>query len=396
VKALISIKRDTERGIGFAHLASCRRFATRSLDETTSFDPDGIAAASGHDHAKRQGRDNDAQGYKQEASVLSHILPVARGLARRPFFRESNKYSTMTNAIILCAGLGTRLRPLTNELPKPLVWIGDRPAIAHIVEKLVQGGVDHVVINTHHLAEKFDTKLIASLPVPVDVVHEPHILGTAGGVAGAADALGSGDVIVWNGDILADVDIAELRRSYESEASQGAIAVLVVLPRHAQEARIGEGTVGLDDHGDVVRLRSEVFGEEKRSADYVGVQMIGASLRSRLPAEGCFMADVYLPALRRGERIATTPAVTRFTDLGTVESYLEENLRWLRASNMPSYAGDGSVVQNGVDVMDSVLGECSTVLGHGVLSEVVVWPGATVTAPIDRAIVMRSGEIVHV
>ena len=302
----------------------------------------------------------------------------------------------MTNAMILCAGLGTRLRPLTNELPKPLVWIGDRPALTHIVDRLAQGGVDHVVINTHHLAEKFHDALVETLPLPVRIVHEPHILGTAGGVAGAAEALGSGDVIVWNGDILADVDIGALRRSYEREASQGAIAVLVVLPRHTHEPRIGEGTVGLDDDGHVVRLRGEVFGEEKRSADYVGVQMIGASLRTRLPAEGCFMADVYLPALRRGERIATAATVTRFTDLGTVETYLEENLRWLRESGAASYAGEGSVVHPGVDVVESILGECASVLGHGVLSDVVVWPGATVAAPLERAIVMRSGQIVRV
>ena len=302
----------------------------------------------------------------------------------------------MTNAMILCAGLGTRLLPLTNELPKPLVWIGDRPALAHIVERLAKGGVDHVVINTHHRAEKFDRVLLDALPIPVRVVHEPHILGTAGGVAGAAEALGSGDVIVWNGDILADVDIAALRQSYEHEASRGAIAVLAVKPRHSDEPRVGEGTVGIGDDGRIVRLRGEVFGEEKRSADYVGVQMIGASQRARLPAEGCFMADVYLPALRRGERIGTAGAVTRFSDLGTVDVYLEENLRWLRESGAASFLGEGAVVEAGVDVMDSIIGECASVLGHGVLSDVVVWPGATVNAPLERAVVMRSGEIVRV
>ena len=61
-----------------------------------------------------------------------------------------------------------------------------------------------------------------------------------------------------------------------------------------------------------------------------------------------------------------------------------------------SYAGEGSVVHPGVDVVESILGECASVLGHGVLSDVVVWPGATVAAPLERAIVMRSGQIVRV
>lgn len=296
----------------------------------------------------------------------------------------------MTNAMILCAGLGTRLRPLTNELPKPLVWLGDRPALAHIIDRLARGGVDGVVINTHHLANKFERATLASMPLDVRVVHEPHIRGTAGGVAGAAKALGPGDVIVWNGDIVADVDITALRNSYEREATSGAIAALAVAPRHAK----GEGTVGLGEDGRVVRLRGEVFGEEAGSVDYVGVQMIGASLRARLPEEGCFMADVYLPALRRGERVATTAVATRFTDLGTVDAYLEENLRWLRDSGANAYVGPGAAVDTSVTVVGSIVGAGATVRGHGELRDVVVWPGATVTAPLARAVVMTNGDVV--
>jgi len=298
----------------------------------------------------------------------------------------------MTNAMILCAGLGTRLRPLTNELPKPLVWIGDRPALAHIVEKLQRGGVDNLVLNTHHLAERFDDRLLATLPIPTQLVHEPTIRGTAGGVAGAAGMLPTGEVIVWNGDILADVDIAGLRRAYAQEVARGALAVLVVLPRD----RVGEGTIGLGDDGGVVRLRGQVFGEEKRSADYVGVQMIGTDVRSRLPAEGCFMADVYLPALRRGERIATTNSVTRFTDLGTVDAYHEENLRWLRESGAESYVANDAVVGPDVHVEASIIGAGATIEGAGRLNRVVVWPGATARAPLENAVVLQSGEVVSV
>lgn len=172
--------------------------------------------------------------------------------------------------------------------------------------------------------------------------------------------------------------------------------MLVVLPRHPEEPRIGEGTIGIGDDGRVVRLRGQVFGEEKRSADYVGVQMIGEVVRASLPAEGCFMADVYLPALARGERISTCSPVTRFTDLGTIEGYLEENLQWLRSSGTNVYRGEGSVVEPGVDVHDSIVSDCASVIGHGLLTEVVVWPGATVQAPLERAVVMRSGQIVHV
>lgn len=298
----------------------------------------------------------------------------------------------MTNAMILCAGLGTRLRPLTNELPKPLVWIGDRPALQHIVERLQRGGVASVVLNTHHLAECFDARLLASLPIPAQLVHEPTIRGTAGGVAGARDVLPPGDVITWNGDILADVDIAALRHAYAQEAAQGALAVLVVLPRD----RVGQGTIGLSEDGRIVRLRGQVFGEEKRSADYVGVQMIGAEVRSRLPAEGCFMADVYLPALHQGERIATTNAVTHFTDLGTVDTYLEENMRWLQQSGLDVFVAEDAVVGPNIDARASVIGAGARIEGEGRLHRVVVWPGATATAPLENAVVLRRGQVVPV
>lgn len=302
----------------------------------------------------------------------------------------------MTNAMILCAGLGTRLRPLTNELPKPLVWLGDRPALAHIAARLARGGVVRAVINAHHLAETFDRNVLDPMPLDVHVVHERMIRGTAGGVAGAAEALGPGDVIVWNGDIVADVDIAALRNSYEREAMSGAIAVLAVAPLHGDDTCVGEGTIGMGADGRVVRLRGEVFGEEVRGADYVGVQMIGASLRTRLPSEGCFMADVYLPALRRGERVATAKVVTRFSDLGTLDAYIEENLRWLADSGATSYVGESASIDPHVHVTRSIIGAGATVRGEGELRDVVVWPGGSVTAPLERAVVTTSGHVVRV
>ncbi len=112
--------------------------------------------------------------------------------------------------MILAAGFGTRLRPLTLELPKPLVWVGDRPAIAHIAERLVAAGITEIVVNTHHRAEAFSPDLLARVPGRLSIVTEPEILGTGGGLANAAPLLGEGDVVVWNGDILTPLDVTAL------------------------------------------------------------------------------------------------------------------------------------------------------------------------------------------
>src|SRR5712672_1949388 len=108
----------------------------------------------------------------------------------------------MISAIVLSAGFGTRLRPLTDELPKPLMPVGDRPMIAHVWDALRSSGIERVVANTHHLAIDFEHE-IRRLGVDIEVVHEPEILGTAGGVANASAALGAGAILIWNGDVLA-------------------------------------------------------------------------------------------------------------------------------------------------------------------------------------------------
>jgi mannose-1-phosphate guanylyltransferase len=299
---------------------------------------------------------------------------------------------SMTNAMILCAGLGTRLRPLTDELPKPLVWLGDAPLVAHVVERLAQGGVRRVVINTHHLASAFHDGRLAGLPLEVGFVHEPRILGTAGGLAGAAAVVGEGDVLVWNGDILADVDVGGL---LEAHRLSGALATLAVAPRHPDEARVSEGTVGLGADGAVVRLRGERFGVEVRGADFLGVHVVGARLRVDLPAEGCLVGDVYLPALRAGGKLASFAVPGGFRDLGTVDAYLDENRRWLRLTHRSAYVGEGATVDTEVEVVGSVVGARASVRGRGVLRDVVVWPGAVACAPLEGAVVMTDGRIVR-
>ncbi|MBK7581815.1 MAG: NTP transferase domain-containing protein [Myxococcales bacterium] len=162
-------------------------------------------------------------------------------------------------AMVLCAGLGTRLRPLTLELPKPLVPVGDRPLLAHIASRLSAAGFAELVINTHHLPESF-SRLEQDLGLKAQVVHEPRIMGTAGGVYGARALFGRPPIVLWNGDIWVEPDLPGLCARAESGG-----LVLGVVPRPR-----GQGTVGLTAAGDVARLRGEVFGEEISGADYVG------------------------------------------------------------------------------------------------------------------------------
>jgi mannose-1-phosphate guanylyltransferase len=289
----------------------------------------------------------------------------------------------MASAIVLCAGFGTRLRPLTEELPKPLVPVGDRSILEHALDRLSGAGFSEVVINVHHLAEAFEGVLARSSP-SVRVVVETTIRGTAGGVAGARAHLSSAPVLVWNGDILVDPPLDQLLVGSEPHSY-----CLGVAPRAH-----GEGTVGLDAHGHVVRLRGERFGTEVQSGDYVGVLSLGAAALDALPELGCLFGDSALPLLRAGGTVRSVAVTTPWIDTGDPPGLLAANLAWLSARGLDGFVAEGAELAPGVRLQDSLVGVGARVLGQGTLTRVVVCPGAAVTAPLRDAIVAPSGRVI--
>lgn len=290
----------------------------------------------------------------------------------------------MSSALILAAGFGTRLRPLTLELPKPVVPVGDRPLLAHVAAACRRAGVRRLIANVHHEHTKISC-IIAELSLGVEVVVEPEIRGTAGGVAGARPLLGQGPVLVWNGDILTDAPASNLLELASARDAQ----VLAVAPRPA-----GEGTLGLDDAGSVVRLRGRVFGREARGADYIGVMALGPQLLAGLPERGCLFGDVALPHLAAGRKVWTVPATAPWSDLGDLKEYVAANFAWLAATGRATWLGQSAKVAAGVQLERSLIGAGAELRGAGKVTDVIAWPGAVLDAPLSRAVVLSSGRVV--
>jgi mannose-1-phosphate guanylyltransferase/mannose-1-phosphate guanylyltransferase/phosphomannomutase len=124
-------------------------------------------------------------------------------------------------AMVLAAGLGTRLQPLTYELPKPMVPMLDRPVMAHIVRLLEHQGFDELVANLHW----FPDSIRDYFGDRIEYRHEPELLGTAGGVRKVRDFFGDEEVVVISGDVLTDLDVSAL---VERHRSAGGIATLTV------------------------------------------------------------------------------------------------------------------------------------------------------------------------
>lgn len=290
------------------------------------------------------------------------------------------------SAMILAAGFGTRLRPLTLELPKPGVPVGDRPLIAHIARACRAAGIDHLLANAHHEHDKL-SMLINDLELKIHVVVEAEIMGTAGGVAGARSLLGTEPVVVWNGDILADPPLAAMLGLAAARDAQ----VMAIAPRP-----LGEGNVGVDEHGAVVRLRGQVFGEEVSGGDYVGVMALGSGVLLGLPSRGCLVGDVALPQLARGARVWTLPTLAPWSDLGDLARYAMANFDWLERTQgaRASWCSPEAHVESGVTLERCLVGRGASVTGNGPLRRVIVWPNATARAPLDNAVVLTSGLVV--
>src|SRR5688572_12968198 len=204
----------------------------------------------------------------------------------------SSARPSRSHTMVLCAGFGQRLRPLTDELPKPLLPVGDRSVLASIAARLSASGRLDAVANTHWLPDKF-SNINKELPITLNLIHEPEIRGVAGALAGARPLLDA-PVLVWSGDML--IDEPPLDELVARASASGELCLAVAPAR-------GAGTVGLDAAGRVVRVRGEVHGHEVRAADYLSLFAAGSRALAEMPERGCLVADYWLPRMRRGEPI---------------------------------------------------------------------------------------------
>src|SRR3954452_3040375 len=154
----------------------------------------------------------------------------------------------MRRAVILAGGLGTRLRPYTTVLPKPLMPIGDRPILDIVIRQLAAAGFERVTIATGHLAELIEAFFGdgSSYGVPIDYFREGEPLGTVGALA-LIDGLDE-DFLLMNGDILTDMDLAGLLAKHSDSDAVASIATRV------RDVQVSLGVLKMEDDSDPGRL----------------------------------------------------------------------------------------------------------------------------------------------
>jgi NDP-sugar pyrophosphorylase family protein len=222
--------------------------------------------------------------------------------------------------MILAAGEGTRLRPLTLFRPKPLVPVVNRPLLGILIEQLKKAGATQIIVNTHYLAHQIRDFLNGGAPfgIPITLRHEERILGTGGGIKNTEDFWEDEPFIVLNGDILHTVD---LRKAYDTHLKEGNLVSLVLhrFPRYNH--------VHIDEDRNIVAIREKKpksFSGKTHQVAFTGIHILSPEvLRDTPPGKPLSILDIYLERIAKGEHVRGIIVENHYwNDLGTPEDYV--------------------------------------------------------------------------
>lgn len=225
-------------------------------------------------------------------------------------------------AMILAAGFGTRLRPLTNATPKPLLPVGGTPLIVWNLLLLRRYGIREVIINLHHLGSMIENELGNghALGMRISYSPEPSILGTGGGIKQAEDFFKGEPFLVVNGDTLFELDLGNLVRFHEQHHP---LATMVV--REDPEAEKW-GVLELDEGQRVVRIngRGRDYKGSTTARMFAGIHVLHPRLLATVPmAKESSIIEAYTYEIARGEQVLGYHFNGYWSDVGTPARYAE-------------------------------------------------------------------------
>ena len=290
--------------------------------------------------------------------------------------------SLIPQAFVLGAGLGLRMRPLSEVLPKPLIPIFQKPLITFALDHLIAAGVKSFVINAHHLAPVFQEFFSAGSyrGQPVQLVYEPEILGTGGGIKNVEPLLRNEPFISYSGDLLTDLPIEPL---LEEHFRAGNDVTLAVRGRGLRSDVALEG-------GRVVDIANR-YGREGRF-DYAGIAVWSPTIFERIPpAQSLSFIPILAEWIGQGGKIGGVVSNDgNWFNIGSRKEYLAvhrliQEERWkpeyVTAPEWPvTVAVDAQVAPSA-----RLSGVCSIGAGcqvgaEAILEDTILWPGAQIAS----------------
>jgi len=299
----------------------------------------------------------------------------------------------ITQAFVLAAGLGTRLRPLTEELPKPLIPIFQKPLVTFALDHLIGMGLNRFVINTHRYPELFQnffaTRDYAGFPVTL--VHEPDLLETGGGIKNAESHLGSEPFLTYSGDILTNVELQPLMHEHFRCGNDVTLAL-----RHTGLA----SAVALRDHRVVdISNRYGVAG----NFDFANIAVWNPPIFQRIPPrKKISFIPIIADWIGQGAKIGGVVMNDgKWFNISSRAEYLEvhrtivrENWKpsFVKAPEWPGRVASNAIVDSSAQLRGcTVVGQNCRVGAEAILEDTILWSDAEIASQSRlKACIVRS------
>ena len=299
-------------------------------------------------------------------------------------------------AMILAAGFGTRLQPLTHQVPKPMVPILNRPILEHTIHLLRTHGIRDITVNLHHLPEMIQEYFGDGKDFGVQLhwSHEPEILGTAGGIKKAQKFLEGESFLVINSDVVVDIDLSKVISFHKA---QGSALTLVARKGDSPEQC---DPIAVDDNDRIVHMvgtSSKDMPSDTTRILFTGIQVMEPEIFDRIPENKFYgtTTDVFPGMLEDELPLFVYWHHGYWKDIGTIQSYLDVHRDFLDGrmkgglpieNNNPS---NGHITQpvligKNCQIADTakigpytVLGDNCTVKDHAVVEHSICWNDVT-------------------
>jgi len=294
--------------------------------------------------------------------------------------RPPVKADRVNQAFILGAGLGTRLRPLTERLPKPLVPLFHRPLAEWAMESCEKAGIQRFAVNTHHLPKAW---LDFSKERDITLFHEPVLLETGGGLKNIANWMGREPVLVHNGDIFSTLPLEKLIAAHEASGLPVTLALRTDGPaRH----------IALDPTATRVTDIRNLLDRAEGTHLFSGIYCVSPDFLDLIPVnEKIPVIPAFLELAGRGQLGAIVLDEGVWLDLGDRDFYLQAHRELDLAPAVHSLAS----VAPGAVIERSVVGPGAVIEAGAIVRDSVIWPGGRVGggAVLDRCIVFSETPV---
>ena len=284
----------------------------------------------------------------------------------------------MQKAFVLGAGLGERLRPLTDQLPKPLIPVFHRPLITYAFDHLMAAGIREFVVNTHHLPAEYQRAFPEGRyrDAPISFRDEsPVRLETAGGIANVRDLLGNVPFIVYNGDILTNLPLDPLIRAHEEEGN------LVTLALRSSGPALH---IGYDDaSGRITDIRNKLGTGNEGTHLFTGIYICSPEFLDWLtPGKVESVIPIFLKMIEQGAGLGGVVLDEgHWWDLGSRTAYLDAHQALHdQGETRPAISANARIESGAILTGLNVIGDGAVVEKGAEIEDCILWPGAHVVA----------------